>query len=658
MAGPIATLRVLLTGDSAELRKAVDKSERKLSAFEKKEIARQKRIKAARMAAARGVAAAAAAAVAGFAAASKQAIAHADKIAKTADKIGVGVESLQEYQYAAGRAGVSTEKFNMGLQRFTRRMAEAQQGQGVLKKELDALGISVRNADGSLRGTEEVLNDYADAIKNASTPQERLRLAFKAFDSEGAALVNMFRDGSEGMNEMRDQAVKLGLVMDEQTARKAEVLSDKFDALSKIVSNKVSTQLINMVDAILPALLRGFDTLSGLLGVIKGVFQSVASVTLTVSAAFYDAAATATDFWYTLTQNPKAAIVKLGHHMVKLGATLRLGMLNAVDGTTRVLDAVVSKAPSVVKEFFGYTDGGFNDLVRLQKAKAQIMIDGAQAAIDGINQAFDLDNPVTRFFREGAEDMRTQATELGQSAGESYIQGYNTAFEGLTGSGATSTVSGIIDSSGQTDNQEGGSTPETEAHQSMADRIVAQEKALQDKLTALRQGSTSQALTSLGQYVKGHTLAGRAIVMAQKVMAVRQILMSGQVAIMKAWEQGPIMGAVSAAMVAGQLSQALSTTKGVSVQGQFHSGIDSVPNTGTFLLEKGERVVDRRLNEDLTKALAGGNGGVGGGSNTLSINVNGVSDAETINRVINEQRPQFEQMLRDINSDNAGQGLL
>ena len=38
-----------------------------------------------------------------------------------------------------------------------------------------------------------------------------------------------------------------------------------------------------------------------------------------------------------------------------------------------------------------------------------------------------------------------------------------------------------------------------------------------------------------------------------------------------------------------------------SVQGQFHDGIDNVPNTGTYLLEQGERVVDNRLNKDLSK---------------------------------------------------------
>lgn len=46
-----------------------------------------------------------------------------------------------------------------------------------------------------------------------------------------------------------------------------------------------------------------------------------------------------------------------------------------------------------------------------------------------------------------------------------------------------------------------------------------------------------------------------------------------------------------------------------------HAGIDSVPKEGTWLLDKGERVVDRRTNADLKEYLAGrsqGGGGSGG----------------------------------------------
>ena len=57
-------------------------------------------------------------------------------------------------------------------------------------------------------------------------PAERVRLAFKLFDSEGVALVNLLRDGSDGLDEMRERARDLGIVLDESLVRDAEAGSD------------------------------------------------------------------------------------------------------------------------------------------------------------------------------------------------------------------------------------------------------------------------------------------------------------------------------------------------------------------------------------------------------------------------------------------------
>jgi hypothetical protein len=51
-------------------------------------------------------------------------ISAADAIGKT-DKIGVGVEALQELRFAAKASGVEQQTLDMALQRFTRRAAEA-----------------------------------------------------------------------------------------------------------------------------------------------------------------------------------------------------------------------------------------------------------------------------------------------------------------------------------------------------------------------------------------------------------------------------------------------------------------------------------------------------------------------------------------------------
>ena len=63
--------------------------------------------------------------VGGLAVLVDRSISTADAIGKTADKIGVGVEALQELRFAAKASGVEQQTLDMALQRFTRRAAEA-----------------------------------------------------------------------------------------------------------------------------------------------------------------------------------------------------------------------------------------------------------------------------------------------------------------------------------------------------------------------------------------------------------------------------------------------------------------------------------------------------------------------------------------------------
>lgn len=165
----------------------------------------------------------------GFAAAAKSALGFADSLAKTSDKVGLSIEALQELRYAASASGVDQRTLDMAMQRFSRRVGEAANGTGVLNKELVALGIPLRDIQGNMRSNEDILGDYANAVMNARSSQEQLRLSFVAFDSEGAALVNMLRQGKIGMDEARESARELGLVIDENTVRASEKLNQAMD---------------------------------------------------------------------------------------------------------------------------------------------------------------------------------------------------------------------------------------------------------------------------------------------------------------------------------------------------------------------------------------------------------------------------------------------
>jgi hypothetical protein len=174
--------------------------------------------------------------VGGLAALVNRSISAADAIGKTADKIGVGVEALQELRFAAKASGIEQQTLDMALQRFVRRTAEAAQGTGEAKDALAQLGITLRDQDGHLRRSEDLLADVADAFARIEDPAERVRLAFKLFDSEGVALVNLLGDSSGALDQMRERARDLGIVLDEHLVRDAERARTELDVLAQVVS--------------------------------------------------------------------------------------------------------------------------------------------------------------------------------------------------------------------------------------------------------------------------------------------------------------------------------------------------------------------------------------------------------------------------------------
>lgn len=154
-----------------------------------------------------------------------------DTLAKTASKIGTTTEALGALRYAADLTGVSTQTMDMALQRFTRRTAEAAQGMGEAKGAIKELGINAQELN--RMPLDERMIVLADAFEGVKSESERLRLAFKLFDSEGAALVNTLSQGSDGLKEMLGEAKALGLTMSSSAAKGVE---DTNDSLTKLQS--------------------------------------------------------------------------------------------------------------------------------------------------------------------------------------------------------------------------------------------------------------------------------------------------------------------------------------------------------------------------------------------------------------------------------------
>ena len=74
----------------------------------------------------------------------------------------------------------------------------------------------------------------ADAFQGVKSESDKLRIAFKLFDSEGAALVNTLSQGRGGLAAMLGEAKALGAVMSSEAAAGVEDANDEFLKLSTI----------------------------------------------------------------------------------------------------------------------------------------------------------------------------------------------------------------------------------------------------------------------------------------------------------------------------------------------------------------------------------------------------------------------------------------
>ena len=217
------------------------------------------RISSASVKMAKGVATATAAATAAVGAMgyalSKQ-VKKVDDLAKTAQKLGTTVSTLQELQYAADISGVSANTLNMAMQRLTRRVSEASMGFGEAKGALKELGLNA--AELNKLPLDKKMEVLADAFEGVASDGDKVRLAMKLFDSEGVALVNTLNLGSEGLREMSAEAQSLGLSISELDAQRFEKMQDDITRM-KTAASAAATTFTTELLPLIEGLFNGFN---------------------------------------------------------------------------------------------------------------------------------------------------------------------------------------------------------------------------------------------------------------------------------------------------------------------------------------------------------------------------------------------------------------
>ncbi len=161
----------------------------------------------------------------------RNALTLADNLQESAERLGLNVEALQAFRFAADQSGIGAETFDRSIERLNRTLADAREGDREAIKTIADLGLSLTDLEGRATTAGDVLPQLADRIAAAGDAGERTRLAFLAFGKGGGPMVVMLKDGAAGLEASSDQARRAGAVVYAELVAKGAKAKDQLDAI-------------------------------------------------------------------------------------------------------------------------------------------------------------------------------------------------------------------------------------------------------------------------------------------------------------------------------------------------------------------------------------------------------------------------------------------
>ncbi len=267
----LAKLVVKLEGDSAKLRRDLNKANSNLQRFDQKAKQNLRSFESSISKAGLAVKGFIAVAAAGFA---KTIVSDtfqaADAIGKVSARLNISTDALQEWRRVAELAGSSTGKMDAALQTFSKRVGDAARGIGDFKSVAEQNNIAIRDSNGNVRTLSVIMDDLARAVRDASTQEERNSIVAAAMSKSNLEMVNVLQQGEDALNAQREATAKL----EKQLIGTAERLNDRWTVLTGNITVGVQTVVLGIAEVIEQA----HSRIEAVIQEYEGVFTRIKAI--------------------------------------------------------------------------------------------------------------------------------------------------------------------------------------------------------------------------------------------------------------------------------------------------------------------------------------------------------------------------------------------
>lgn len=156
----------------------------------------------------------------------QEAIDLGDALDKQSRQLGFSAETLQRWQVAADRSGVSSGALTKSFQQLQQNADMAGQGLQTQTELFKRLGVEVKDAGGNLKSADTLMLEMADGLQGLGSHTEKAAVAKQLLGRSGAALIPMFEGGAKGVEELLARIDQFGGPIGSDFVKRAAAAKD------------------------------------------------------------------------------------------------------------------------------------------------------------------------------------------------------------------------------------------------------------------------------------------------------------------------------------------------------------------------------------------------------------------------------------------------
>ena len=185
----------------------------------------------------------------------------AEAMLRSAKIAGITAESYQRLKYVFEKSYLGVDVLDLAVRMLNQHMVQAQAGQKNSKAVFQALGISVKDATGHYKSFDTVFGEVADKFAKRKDGPAKTAAAMMLFGRSGARLIPVLDKGGASIKALGDEAVRLGLILNDQTLTASQKMNLSWQAMTY----RAKGLSLILFTALLPSMTKLIDHITDLI---------------------------------------------------------------------------------------------------------------------------------------------------------------------------------------------------------------------------------------------------------------------------------------------------------------------------------------------------------------------------------------------------------